>query len=181
MDEWEEILAWLERYAKVWLRFLEHYVALRNQHPVHEKAYQWFLQVTLPIIHKKFIHLRKYLHRQNRQEGRYFTVRRYSYLGGVEIEKHWVPANHLEDGKDIPKYSRLVTWRTDKERRVLGVDLLLTKIGSQNELKELDQSGEVVEYKHNSVRVITDVRALMSTIDLTEVFSQITNFIMQFD
>ena len=102
-------------------------------------------------------------------------------MRGVEIEKHWVPANHLEDGKDIPKYSRFVTWRTDKERRVLGVDLLLTKIGSQNELKELDQSGEVVEYKRNSVRVITDVRALMSTIDLTEAFLQTTNFIMELD
>ena len=181
MDEWEEILGWLERYAKVWLRFWEHYVVWRNQHLVHEKAYQQFLQVTLPIIHKRVIHLRKYLHRQNRKEGRYFTVCRYSYSGGVEIEKHWVPANHLEDGKDNPKHSRLVTWRTDKERKVLGVDLLLTKIGSQNELKGLNQSGEVVEYKHDSVRAITDVRALMSAIDLTEVFSQTRNFIMELD
>ena len=181
MDEWEEILAWLERYAKVWLRFLEHYMVLRDQHPIHEKAYQWFLQVTLPIIHKKVIHLRKYLHRQNRQEGRHFTVCRYSYSEGVKIEKHWVPANRLENGKDNPKHCRLVTWRTDKERKVLGVDLFLTKIGSQNEFKELNQSGEVVEYKCNSVRIITDVRALMSAIDLTEAFSQTRNFIMELD
>ena len=181
MDEWEEILAWLERYAKVWLRFWEHYMVLRDQHPIHEKAYQWFLQVTLPIIHKKVIHLRKYLHRQNRQEGRYFTVRRYSYLGTVEIEKHWVPADHLENGKDNSKHSRLVTWRTDKERKVLGIDLLLTKTGSQNEFKELNQSGEVVEYKCNSVRIITDVRALMSAFDLTEVFLQTRNFKRELD
>ena len=119
MDESEEISAWLERYAKVWLRFWQHYVVLRNQHPVHEKAYQRFLQVTLPIIHNKVVCLRNYLHRQNRQEGRYFTVRRYLYSGGVEVERHWVPMNHLEEGSSNSKYKRLVTWRTDKERRVL--------------------------------------------------------------
>ena len=74
-----------------------------------------------------------------------------------------------------------MTWRTDKERKVLGVDLFLTKIGSQNEFKQLNQSGEVVEYKRNSVRIITDVRALMSVIDLTEAFSQTRKFIMELD
>ena len=181
MDEWEEISAWLERYAKVWLRFWQHYVVLRNQHPVHEKAYQQFLQVTLPLIHNKVVHLRKYLHRQNRQEGRYFTVHRYLYSGGVEVERHWVPTNHLEEGSSNSKYKRLVTWRTDRERRVLGVDLLLTKMGSQNETKELNQSGEVVEYKCDRVRVITDVRVLMSAIDLAEAFSQAKNFVSDLD
>ena len=70
-----------------------------------------------------------------------------------------------------------MTWRTDKERKVLGVDLLLTKLGSQNELKEFNQSGEVVDYKCDSVRVITDVRALMSTIDLTDAFLQTRKWI----
>ena len=74
-----------------------------------------------------------------------------------------------------------MTWRTDKDRKVLGVDLFLTKIGSQNEFKELNQSGEVVEYKRKSLRIITDVRALMSAMDLTEAFSQTRNFIMELD
>ena len=181
MDEWEEISVWLERYAKVWLRFWQHYVVLRNQHPVHEKAYQQFLQVTLPIIHNKVVHLRKYLHRQNRQEGRYFMVRRYLYSGGVKVERHWVPTNHLEEGSSNSKYKRLVTRRTDRERRVLGVDLLLTKMGSQNETKELNQSGEVVEYKRDSVLVITDVQVLMSATDLAMAFSQTKNFVSDLD
>ena len=74
-----------------------------------------------------------------------------------------------------------MTWRTDRERRVLGVDLLLTKMGSQNETKELNQSGEMVEYKCDSVRVITDVRVLMLAIDLAEAFSQTKNFVSDLD
>ena len=54
-------------------------------------------------------------------------------------------------------------------------------MGSQNETKELNQSGEVVEYKRDSVRVITDVRVLMSAIDLAEAFSQTKNFVSDLD
>ena len=89
--------------------------------------------------------------------------------------------NRPEEGSSNSKYKRLVTWRTDRERRVLSVDLLLTKMGSQNETKELNQSGEVVEYKHDRVRVITDIRVLMSAIDLAEAFSQTKNFVSDLD
>ena len=53
MEEWEVLLEWLEKHAKIWLRFwLENgrYRRSSSEREVHEKIYQRFLSLVLPRI-----------------------------------------------------------------------------------------------------------------------------------
>ena len=124
MEEWEALLLWLERHVKVWKRFWERYPRLRDKYRNSDILYQHFLRHVLPKLHEKVVQLRCYVHKQAEQEGTYFTVRRYDYLGEITVEKHWVPVNQLER-VNPPKMKKLVTWKMEKERRLQGVFLIL--------------------------------------------------------
>ena len=166
MDELETLLRWLKIHVRVWKCFLEMNGRLRHEHIVHERAYQHFVQYVLPIIHQKVIQFKKLYYKQCRQEGTEFTVRKYHYPAGLEIEKHQVPENKLECKPKRLKPQKLAMWRTAEEERALGVTLILESIKEREGKRDFGLGCEVVQEKVQSTQVIVDPREMMALIDL---------------
>ena len=95
MEEWGVLLDWIERHAKIWLRFWLENKRLGRESEVHEKIYQRFLALVLPRIHDKAIQAKSLEYKQLGREGTYFTVSKYHSTQDVEIQRCQVPANKL--------------------------------------------------------------------------------------
>ena len=99
MEEWEVLLSWLEKHAKVWLRFWLENSRLRrlsSECEIHEKVCQRFLVLVLPRIHDKIIQAKSLEYKQQDREGAYFTVLKYHPPGEIEIQCCQVPINKLK-------------------------------------------------------------------------------------
>ena len=99
MEEWEVLLTWLEKHAKVWLRFWLENGRLRrfsSEREIHGKVHQRFLALVLPRVHDKIIEAKSLEYKQRDREGMYFTVCKYHPTGEIEIQHYQVPINKLK-------------------------------------------------------------------------------------
>ena len=175
MEEWEVLLTWLEKHAKVWLRFWLENRRLRrlsSEREIHEKVHQRFLALVLPHVHDKIIQAKRLEYKQQGREGMYFTVCKYHPTGEIEIQHCQVPINKLKSRDRTPGNRKLVRWRNDEEYFQLGVHLLLSS--PQETTKDLEKKVNIVEYKQESVRVKTDPQDFMRCLDLVQSYWEVT-------
>ena len=175
MKEWEALLTWLEKHAKIWLRFWLKNGRLRrlsNEQEVHEKVCQRFLALVLTHLHDKIIQAKSLEYKQQGREGTCFTVCKYHPTGEIEIPHCQVPINKLKSQDRTSGNQKLVRWRNDEEYSQLGIHLLLSS--PQETTKGLEKKMNIVEYKQNSVRVRTDPRDFMRCLDLVQSYWEVT-------
>ena len=175
MEEWEVLLSWLEKHAKVWLRFWLENGRLRrlsSGREIHEKIHQKFLALILPRIHNKVIQTKSLEYKQQEREGTYFMVRKYHPTGEVEIQCCQVPINKLKPQNRTPGIWKLLRWRNDEEYFQLDVQLILSN--PQESIEDLEKVINIVEYKQESVRVRTDPRDLMRCLNLVQSYWEVT-------
>ena len=175
MEEWEVLLSWLEKHAKVWLRFWLENRRLRrlsSEREIHEKIHQRFLALILPRIHDKVIQTKSLEYKQQGREGTYFMVCKYHPTGEVEIQCCQVPVNKLKTRNRTPRIWKLVRWQNDEEYFQLGVHLILSN--PEESVKDLEKGVNIVEYKQESVRVRTHPQDLMRCLDLVQSYWEVT-------
>ena len=113
MEEWEALLTWLEKHAKVWLRFWLENGRLRrlsNEREIHKKVCQRFLALVLPHVHDKIIQVKSLEYKQQGREGTYFTVHKYHLTREIEIQHCQVLINKLKPRDRTPGNRKLVRW-----------------------------------------------------------------------